>query len=78
LTAAGDRVGPAAVVLEDFAFEGGVERFGQRVISARGASTARRRRDPFPILSWRPGVASSTLRHQQTVLAPALLDVLGI
>jgi hypothetical protein len=33
LAAAGGGVIPAAVVLEDFAFEGGVERFGQRVVS---------------------------------------------
>ena len=32
LAPAGGRIGPAATVLEDFAFEGGVERFGQRVI----------------------------------------------
>ena len=35
LAAAGGCVGPAAAVLEDFAFEGGVERFGQRVVSTR-------------------------------------------
>jgi hypothetical protein len=33
--AAGGGVGPAATVLEDFAFEGGVERFGQCVIGDR-------------------------------------------
>lgn len=37
--AAGGRVGPAATVLEDFAFEGGVERFGQGVIDARPDAT---------------------------------------
>ena len=35
LSAAGGRVIPAAVVLQDLAFEGGVERFGQRVVRAR-------------------------------------------
>lgn len=32
LAAAGRRVRPVAAVLEDFAFEGGVERSGQRVV----------------------------------------------
>jgi hypothetical protein len=30
--AAGGRVGPAATVLQDFAFESGVERFSQRIV----------------------------------------------
>jgi hypothetical protein len=37
--AAGGRVGPAATVFDDFAFEGGVERFGQCVIGARPEAT---------------------------------------
>ena len=35
LAAAAGRITPAATVLEDFAFEGGVERFGQRVVRTR-------------------------------------------
>jgi hypothetical protein len=35
LAAAAGRITPAATVLEDFAFEGGVERFAQRIVSAR-------------------------------------------
>ena len=34
LTAAGDLVGPGALVHEDLAFEGGIEGFGQLVVRA--------------------------------------------
>ena len=39
LAAAGRRIVPARVVLENFAFEGRVERFGERVVSARADRT---------------------------------------
>ena len=35
VAAAGGRVGPAGVVLQDFAFEGSVERFRHRIVLGR-------------------------------------------
>lgn len=45
LAAAGGSIFPAVIVLEDFAFEGRVERFGERVVSTR-SDRAHRLGDP--------------------------------